>query len=417
MLQGILPHVHAVHQDLSLIRIVQPGDHGYQRGLSAARGTDDSHGLAGLDAQRDIVQHLFPAVLIIPEGHVLKLDASLFHQLFLLRRGFVRQIDPRVQHLVDPPRAGNGAGALQKYHGEHHQRHEHLHDIGGKGRQVSNGHVADQHLPSSQPYHGQGGQIHEKSHQRHLQDDHFKGPQAGFHQFFIGFQKALFLMIPAHEGLDHPHVLQALLNVGVHPVQLLLHEGESGEGGEHDRRDGDHHDRQDHKKDPRKPRVHGRRHDDRTDQHARRAQHHAQSHHDQVLHLRDIIGQPGHERARGKAVDVAEGKLLHLLKAVVSQIRAEADGRLGREPGSADSAAHHHKGGEDHHSPHFQNIGHIPVRRAHVDDLRHQRRQHHLSHHLGDHQDRPEDERIKIGPCIFPVSFHSSLHKLCHHTN
>ena len=79
-----------------------------------------------------------------------------------------------IHHFVNPASARECPGTLQKYHCQHHQGHQHLHNIGCKCRQIADLHLSPQDLIASKPYHNQRRQVHEQHHQRHLCNCDFK---------------------------------------------------------------------------------------------------------------------------------------------------------------------------------------------------------------------------------------------------
>ena len=168
MIQGIIPNVDAIHQNLSLIHIVQTRNHGHQRCLAAARRSDDTDHLSRLDRQIDLIQHFFCTVFVISEGNILEFDLSVFYNCFRTCCMIVCKTHFCIHHFVNPASARKCPGALQKYHSQHHQGHQHLHNIGCKRRQITDLHLSAQDLIASKPYHNHRCQVHKQHHQRHL---------------------------------------------------------------------------------------------------------------------------------------------------------------------------------------------------------------------------------------------------------
>src|SRR5215470_7465100 len=68
----IVADIHAVDLYASSVRIIEPRDQTYDRGLAAARGANDTDHLAGLDSEADIPQHRGGGV--IAESHMVEGD-------------------------------------------------------------------------------------------------------------------------------------------------------------------------------------------------------------------------------------------------------------------------------------------------------------------------------------------------------
>ena len=74
-------HVRAADQNAALGRVVEAGNEVHQRGLAAACAADDADGLAGADAEGDMLQG-FRAGALVMQGDVLKGDAARFIDRF-----------------------------------------------------------------------------------------------------------------------------------------------------------------------------------------------------------------------------------------------------------------------------------------------------------------------------------------------
>jgi len=304
ILQRIITHIDAVHQNFALIGIIQPGNHLHQRRFAGAGGADDSHHLTGLRGEADSGKHPFLAVLVITERNVAELHLALCNGEVLLCGAIIGQIDRRLQYLVDAAQGGHGARALHDNHGKHHQGHQDLRHISNKRGQVADFHLTDSHLLPSEPDDSQRSQIHRQHHDRHCSDDYPKCTQAVFHQLCICLSEFFLFKLTAHKRFDHTHIRQILLNRRVDTIDLFLHQRKARKcrpdhkSKRHDQR-GNHDGQND-----RKAGAQRNRHHQRADQHSGSAQHHAHSHVDQVLHLGDIVCQSGNQRAGTEGIDV-----------------------------------------------------------------------------------------------------------------
>ena len=186
MTQRIVSDIHTVHTDTAFVHIIQSGNELHQTGLAAAGCPDDSHSFPRFYCKSNIGQHFagrylflclcfclrpcfrFPAVIIIRKRNILKFYSALGDHCIFSCGILIRQIYFRIQHLCNTFQTGNGPAALEQHHGQHHQRHKDLYDIGGKGGQIPHRHTAGQNLFPAEPYHPQGGDIHHQHHDRHI---------------------------------------------------------------------------------------------------------------------------------------------------------------------------------------------------------------------------------------------------------
>ena len=412
-------YVDAVHQHLPLIGIVQPGDQRDQRGLAGAGRADDADGGAGGNVQVDVIQHALGAVLVIAEGDVPQLHTA-FPDRQLRVCGFgVGDVGDFLHDLPDAACGRHGAGHLDEQHTDHHQRVEHLRDVGDEGGQIAGGHTARHDLPAAEPQHRECRGVHAQRHERGHEDHEQPRGHSGFFQLRVGFFKAPDLVLLPDKGLDHADVGQVFLHIGVQPVHAVLHGGEAWRRHFDEDGDADCQNRHGNRQHQRHMRplayIHGNDHDQCADQHPGGAQSHTQERIDEVLQLGDVVGQPRDQRACAEAVDVAEGEALHLAVDIGAQVGGEVDRRLGAEVCAAHAADHHQDGGQDHGNGDCRDEGYVVGIGCHasaeviqpadkgggvfgfsadavVDDVRQKPGHQHLTQHLDDHQNRSCDE-------------------------
>ena len=74
VLELVVPEVDPVEPDLTARRVVEPRQEAHQRALAGAGGARDPQARAGLDVERDVVQHR--TIFAVGEGDVVEHDAA-----------------------------------------------------------------------------------------------------------------------------------------------------------------------------------------------------------------------------------------------------------------------------------------------------------------------------------------------------
>ena len=108
-LQIPLPHIHAVHQNLAALHVVEAQQEARERGLAGAGVADYCDGLARLDRQLNVPED--PILLFVREPNIAKLDPPGLRAGCDGRNGLRRRLDcdRRVEQLEDALGAGHGA--------------------------------------------------------------------------------------------------------------------------------------------------------------------------------------------------------------------------------------------------------------------------------------------------------------------
>ena len=354
LIQGIVTHVHPVHQDSAVGDVVKPGDQVHQRGLSGTGTAHHSQELAGADGEVDVGENILPGA----PGLVLEVHMAEFH-LALGRRqrvgaaGAVLNGGLGLQHLVDSAGAGNGAGELQQTHSQHHDAHQNLEDIGDKGGEVADEHAAGHHSGAAQVEHGGGGAVEGDHHDGHHGDDSHIHIDGGLGQVVVGFFKFGLLVARPDKGLHHPDPHQILLHGAVQGVDAGLKDLEKVVAHTHEHADSDHQQGDGHQHDHGQPGVDADGHGQGGHQHHGGSDQHPQRHGDHHLDGIDIVGDPGDEGGGGEVVDVREGKLLYLVINAPAQIGAKALARHGGQLGAEHAAEHAAHGQHQHDAAHL----------------------------------------------------------------
>ena len=413
MIQGQFANVRAVHQHLSLVGVIQPGDQRHQRGLSAAGGTDDAYQFAGSDGQVDVLQHCFPVFPKIAESDIAELHGAAVDRAVTADDMVIVQVSCSIQHLADAAVGGGGPGALQDDGRQKIQRHEHLGQIGDEGGKRAHFHTAYHDLLSRQPNHRQRGDVDGQRRHGHHQLHHFQRGDAFFHKLVIDGAEFLDLMILPHEGFDDPLVRDGLADIDVQQVQLLLHPGVPGRGHQNDGGNGRGQHRHHNDEHLCQVPVQGKGHGQRADEHHRAAEHPPQQRLDKVLDLGNVICDAGDEGTRGEMVNVGEGKGLDLFKNIPSHLRRQPAGAPDGKIGPQNAGAHHNARQNQHQQAVSQDIADIAVGCADIDDICVDVRQYELSAGLDHHKQRAQQKAVPVFFNIRCISFQSLCSFLC----
>ena len=80
LIEGIGPR-YCPSFETKIVRFVQAGDQAHQRGLAAAGAAQNAHGSAAGNVQVHILQNPLRALVIVFEGHMVKVDAAVLHAI------------------------------------------------------------------------------------------------------------------------------------------------------------------------------------------------------------------------------------------------------------------------------------------------------------------------------------------------
>ena len=155
-------------------------------------------------------------------------------------------------------------------------------------------------------------------------------------------------MVFTHEGFDHAHIGQRLLDAVIERIQRGLHPGELRIGSPHDHKNAYAEQRNDDQQDQRKLPVQKHCHDEAAHQHAGAPESHAERHHDHHLDLLQVIGQTRDQGAGRKIVQIRKGKTLDLGKELTAEISCKAYGCAHRKIAAEHAAAYHQEACAEH---------------------------------------------------------------------
>ena len=320
--QVIFTHIVPADANTALRYIVQAGDQVDEARLRAARTAEDADGLPGLDVQVDVLQDGLALALPVGEADVVKIHAAVRNGRERLRRA--GEVGLFVQHLADAAGACHAHAHHDKDHGDHHQAHEDAHDIAEQAHQAALREAFKHDGLCAEPRQAQHAAEHRQHHhgvvERHVGLRLYEHAVDGVGRFV----ELAALIILAHEGLDDADSTDVLLHAGVQIVVLLKHAVERARRLEDDERQRSRQNHDGRNEDHAQAGVNGKCHDERRDEHDRRAHADARDHLIGELHVADVCRQARNKACRGEAVDVRERKALDVGKHGLPQIRREA---------------------------------------------------------------------------------------------
>ncbi len=170
MPQRIFPDIHAVHEHLPLVGVIQPRDQLHERTLPRSGRADDPDRLTWVRPERNMFQYIVLMFFIVAEPDIPEFDLPFFHETVLLGGLLIVQIHLRLQHFLDTLRGSERSRSLNHDHSDKHQRHQYLDDVSRKRREIADWHIPVHHLFPAEPDDGQRRHIHRQRHDRHHKD-------------------------------------------------------------------------------------------------------------------------------------------------------------------------------------------------------------------------------------------------------
>ena len=164
--------------------------------------------------------------------------------------------------------------------------------------------------------------------------------QRGVGEVGVGHAEALSLLRFTHERADDAHALDLFPKDLVRPVDAGLHVLELRNQPDDDETDAEHERRNGDDEDQRERAILTDRQDQATDDHDRRGDEERAHHHDQHLHLLDVVGDAGDERRGTERVDVGGGERGDATEQRAAHVAAEAH-RGARTEVDRDHREHH----------------------------------------------------------------------------
>ena len=366
-LHVVSAHIHAADAHLARRYVIQAGNQVDQTRLGRTCAAHDADGLAGLDVQIDIAKHRLAAALLIGERHMVKVDGTILHGLDrVFRAGDIRLL---LQHFLNALRRRGGLRHHDEDHGEHHQAHQDVHDIGKQAGQLARGQagLADDHL-RAEPADDQNAGVHGQLHDRHGEGDDALGGDGVFEQIVRRAGELFILIFFADKRLDHADRADVFLDHTVDRVVFAEHLTEIP----HRLRDedDDHHaqKRDRTQKHGGKLRADGKRHEQRDNQRHRRAGADLQNHLKRILDVGDVGGQARDKARGGEPVDIGKGIILNASEHRLAQIGGQTRARPRAVDARANAEDHRQNRHHGHQRTDLRDVRHVAHGNALVDD-------------------------------------------------
>ena len=205
-----------------------------------------------------------------------------------------------------------------------------------------------------------------------------------------GGGKLLVLVFLAHEGLHHPDGRHVFLNALVQGVVLLKHLLEQARHARDDfpKRESQHQHGND--EDERQARVDDQAHHDGEQQAERRTNRNAQDLLEGLLQVLNVGGHAGDQTGGGKAVDVGEGKPLHVAIHRLAKVGGKTRRCHRRAAASQNAQRQADHGHDDHQASIAIDCLHVACIQAKVDQLCRDVGNQHVHHDLQSRKHRCE---------------------------
>ncbi len=318
--------VDAIHGDGAGVGVEEPGQHGERGGLAAAGRPDQSHGLAGLDLEREPAEHLVAVAVGVGEPDVAEGDAAPM-RLHVDRTQRLGDLRTQVQQLTDPLRRRAGHRGVGQHHaGDPGHTHQ-FGEVSRAGEEDADGEVTVQHKQAAHQQHQDlAGQ------RRTLQGRHERRPQPhgsdpGAEHVQQGTVQSVRLGRLLSECADHADAGDGLLHPGGH-LRLALLRIPSGRVDLAALAVGDREHGDDHRDDERGHRWRQREHDDDRERGREQGTGHVRDPGQQHVHEVQVATDPGDQLTALQLRMAGEVQPLQCVVDVVAQVVLDAERRL-----------------------------------------------------------------------------------------
>ena len=386
--EGVLPHVHAVHQHLPVCRIVEARNQLHQGGFRAARAANHAHGGPGGDVEVHLPQGVFRA-LVVGKIHPAEADTARVGNRADGRVALVLNGRRRVEHLVD---AGGGGRRLGENHhqvGHHHQRQKNLRHVVDEGHHLALGEIARIHPHAAEPQDGHNAKVQNQEAEGRQHGVQLADGNGVLRQVVAGRVKALLLALLLAEGPHHPCAGKVLPGNQRHAVGLFLDGLEEGHRAAHDDIQHQRHQGHNGQEHQRQVQVNAHGHDHRADDQEGRAHHKTDQHGHRRLQLVDVGGHAGDERGRAKAIQLPPGQGVDVMEQTSSQVCAHALGGSGGHGLAGQGRGQTHHAQQHQQRAPLPDVGRIAPGHAHVDHVRHHQGHNQLKNRFNQLENRP----------------------------
>ena len=391
--QRIVAYIRPVDEHFAAGRVVKTRNKLQQRTLAGTGRSRHSHRHARRNAERDAVEHVGLAATV-PERNVAELDGTAANDCRSARRVLQRRL--RTKHLQHTVGRGRRTGDVHDYHGEHHQRHQYLHEVVHQRNELADLQSSGRHPLSPHPEHHNHRKVQHELHHGEYRHDDVGRLHRYVAQIPVACRKLARLVSLAHERFHHPHVYQVLPHDGVHGIHLLLHLQKIGKSltqnqiyayPEHGYGSGHY---------QCKAGIYPHHIEEGHHEHHRRTEQDAQSEQHDLLQARDIARQTRDERSGVEFVHFGEGELLYLAEQSRTQLRSESDGSVGRDEHIRDVGEQPRHRDTEHPDTDAGNDRDVAVHDSLVHNARHQ----HGLERLADDEDQYEHGAHHDAPLV-----------------
>ena len=279
--------------------------------------------------------------------------------------------------------------------------------------------------------HARAADAHDLARAEENDDDH-EGIEAELHQRvverkdFLGAGEVaahvvgrppelLALMILPDETLDDAHSAHVLLDRLIESVVFAEHAGKKRRHLPDDQEQEEPEERNQHRIDDRHAPAEGKRHDERKNDHQRRADRGTDNHHERHLYVADV-GRHTRDKRRGrKFVNVLEREILHAAEKIAAQIPREAGGRRGAGRARPRTEQEREEGKHDQHDAPFYNDIEPAPRLDLVNERGNDERDDTVDRDLKDDEQHRHDGRLLVFPHAFQYFPNHSVFPLFSH--
>jgi len=134
--------------------------------------------------QIHIIKHNVIGILCIAEGNIFEVNAAIWHfveyaayflTIFICKyyRRRIFYFGNFIKHFNNSRYACPGKNKHDEHHGKHHERHENLCNVGDEADKLTGLHLANDNHLAAKPEHNDNARVHNKLHERHVQNNYF----------------------------------------------------------------------------------------------------------------------------------------------------------------------------------------------------------------------------------------------------
>ena len=253
-----------------------------------------------------------------------------------------------LHNFIDTFCRNTGPWYHNRHHGDHQERHDDLHSILHKGHHISNLHGSVIYSMRAVPNDEYGNAVHDQHHHRHHKGHTPIDEKVGFHQFFVGVLKTLFLVLLCTEGPDYINAGKDFPGNQVQIVNeiLQLRKFRHGNLKQQTYKKHDHYHCQSQNPGHRSVRLENFIYSADTQNWG--IQHNTEDHGKKKLDLLYVVGAPGDQGGCGKFIQLCSGESNNFPVHTVPQISSQCSCNLCGKEGNGNGRCHSQKGQAQH---------------------------------------------------------------------